>query len=451
MKKSKLSALFSLIYPGLGHFYLGHYIDGIIIGLVTSFLWAIIYKKGMYLTLNSGPKTFAIFIGLLILYFYSIADAYLKSRKKQKQGFPPIVVFIAGVSIWVVFWPVVGRNIVAQYEQYFRRANNLQEYKQTHLTQPLKDKVNFNLKTYVIPGGSCKLDNAMGLAAFLEPQVNLNTFIFYSEPTLFVSGRGNCERYGTGGSDIIAFQNLGYRVYRGTTIETVPPCGVYPTIPPEDNFYFQNYEKAFYFLKQLLSNGIVPIVNVSREPLGLKTSGGDFVILSGFSPEGVWLNEPTQELADKQSKQVNDPFGQVLKHGPRLVSYQTFEDAWSGQFFWHEKVSEPISFQQMFTKNATAAQETPEKIDQIIDFLQTASGTRDYTSETNIAAYVGLSRTLDEKDHTELAQVYKELALLEFNFDTDPPGIFHVDDIIRLLSKEKPLFEKAAKLWSSYD
>ncbi|OGY64674.1 MAG: hypothetical protein A2214_01385 [Candidatus Harrisonbacteria bacterium RIFOXYA1_FULL_48_8] len=80
MKNKKISALLSLLFPGLGHFYIGKYVDGVVFVLGAGLLWyAIWYRSTLLLYLNN-PRSFLVWGGLVFVYLFSIVDSYRKTK-----------------------------------------------------------------------------------------------------------------------------------------------------------------------------------------------------------------------------------------------------------------------------------------------------------------------------------------------------------------------------------
>lgn len=84
MKNPKLTAFLSLLFPGLGQFYLQRWIDGIVFFVATAFLWfvAFVPKTSQVFNFNS-PRSYIFWAGLIFVYAYSIIDAYKKAKQKS--------------------------------------------------------------------------------------------------------------------------------------------------------------------------------------------------------------------------------------------------------------------------------------------------------------------------------------------------------------------------------
>lgn len=80
MKNKNISALLSLLFPGLGQLYIGKYIDAVVFLLGASVLWFAIFRRNYYLMTFDNPKSFLVWGALAIIYLYSIIDAYVKTK-----------------------------------------------------------------------------------------------------------------------------------------------------------------------------------------------------------------------------------------------------------------------------------------------------------------------------------------------------------------------------------
>lgn len=81
MKNKKIAAFLSLLFPGLGHLYLGKYIDAVVFIAATGFLYyAIFVKSYLLLTFQSPAKAVLVFGALIFIYSYAIIDAWKKTK-----------------------------------------------------------------------------------------------------------------------------------------------------------------------------------------------------------------------------------------------------------------------------------------------------------------------------------------------------------------------------------
>ena len=84
MKNNKISALLSLLFPGLGHLYIGKYVDAMVFMLGSGFLWFAIFYRSSYLANFNDLRSFLVCGALAFIYIYAIINAYLKTKKYEK-------------------------------------------------------------------------------------------------------------------------------------------------------------------------------------------------------------------------------------------------------------------------------------------------------------------------------------------------------------------------------
>lgn len=82
MKNKAAAGLLSLIFPGLGHLYIGRYADGVVYLLGTGVLWTVIIIKGSYLFEVGGLRTLIFWGGFAALYLYALVDVVRKVEQK---------------------------------------------------------------------------------------------------------------------------------------------------------------------------------------------------------------------------------------------------------------------------------------------------------------------------------------------------------------------------------
>jgi len=82
VKKNKtLAGLLSLVFPGLGHLYIGRYADGAVYLLGTGVLWAVIVLKGSYLLEMGGLRALVFWGGFMAVYLYALVDVIRKIKQ----------------------------------------------------------------------------------------------------------------------------------------------------------------------------------------------------------------------------------------------------------------------------------------------------------------------------------------------------------------------------------
>lgn len=84
MKNKKLAGLLSVIFPGLGHLYVGRYVDGAGFLLGAATLWGVLAFKGAYLWEVGGWRTVIFGGGFVTLYVYGLVDVLRKGWGRRK-------------------------------------------------------------------------------------------------------------------------------------------------------------------------------------------------------------------------------------------------------------------------------------------------------------------------------------------------------------------------------
>lgn len=80
MKNKKISALLSLLFPGLGHLYIGKYIDGVVFLAGAGILWYAIWYKSTLLMYFNNPRSWLVWGVLVFAYLFSIIDSVRKIK-----------------------------------------------------------------------------------------------------------------------------------------------------------------------------------------------------------------------------------------------------------------------------------------------------------------------------------------------------------------------------------
>lgn len=80
MKDRKVSVLLSLLFPGLGHLYIGSYIDAVVLVIGAGVLWYAFFVKGFSIMAGSNPKSYLVLGALIFVYLLSVFDAYRKTK-----------------------------------------------------------------------------------------------------------------------------------------------------------------------------------------------------------------------------------------------------------------------------------------------------------------------------------------------------------------------------------
>lgn len=82
MKNKTLAGFLSLVFPGLGHVYVGRYADGIGFLLGAGVLWAAFVLKGSYLFEMGGLRALIFWGGFITVYLYALVDIVRKVKQK---------------------------------------------------------------------------------------------------------------------------------------------------------------------------------------------------------------------------------------------------------------------------------------------------------------------------------------------------------------------------------
>ena len=84
MKKNpKIALILSILFPGLGHLYLGQYLDSVVLICSTGFLWyAMLAKTSMALKFDS-PRAYIFWLGFVAVYLIAAISAYKSAKANQ--------------------------------------------------------------------------------------------------------------------------------------------------------------------------------------------------------------------------------------------------------------------------------------------------------------------------------------------------------------------------------
>ncbi len=83
MKNKVLAGLLSLIFPGLGHVYVGRYTDGIGFLLGAGTLWTVIFLKGSYLFEIGSLRLLIFWGGFITVYILALIDVVRKMKQRR--------------------------------------------------------------------------------------------------------------------------------------------------------------------------------------------------------------------------------------------------------------------------------------------------------------------------------------------------------------------------------
>lgn len=82
MKNKKYTCLLlSLLFPGLGHLYLGKYVDGVVFMLGIGFLWYALFAQNSQALNLSSPRSYIFWVGFTVIYIFAFIDCYRKANK----------------------------------------------------------------------------------------------------------------------------------------------------------------------------------------------------------------------------------------------------------------------------------------------------------------------------------------------------------------------------------
>ena len=353
----------------------------------------------------------------------------------MKKTFLMIFLLLSALAVWQL--------VPGHFEYKKDQAYLVQNFKVELPENPLLE-ITQPVKSYLITtGGFCWLMNGAGIANYLEPDIDFDNFVLYGTPTLFMAGRTEAERYGPGLNHIRAFKNLGYAVYLGSTSLQQPPHNVIPDIESENLIYFKNKDQEFLFIKKLLNVGVVPMVFV----------GGDFLGLAGYNEEGVWLTGP--EVAHE--KRPKNMLETVIVDELQFMSYDQFYNKWGNynQFFWFDKTSDRKTITEVYEINKKHALEAPENIKATTGILKNLIAEQSishiYTHDFDTPSVVALHRYFENENNQELAQKYLEIAAIydeaRESLGPNPPRTASAEFLIQLLAEALPFYEEAASMW----
>lgn len=80
MKNKRIAALLSLLFPGLGHLYLGKYVNAAIFIAGATALWYVMVIKGRYLFDILHSRFLLVAAALAFIYLYSTLHAYRQAK-----------------------------------------------------------------------------------------------------------------------------------------------------------------------------------------------------------------------------------------------------------------------------------------------------------------------------------------------------------------------------------
>jgi len=81
MKNKKIVCLLSLLFPGLGHLYLGKYTDGIVFMSGIGFLWYALFAENSQAMNFDSLRSYVFWAGFAAIYIFAFIDSYRKANK----------------------------------------------------------------------------------------------------------------------------------------------------------------------------------------------------------------------------------------------------------------------------------------------------------------------------------------------------------------------------------
>lgn len=362
------------------------------------------------------------------------------------KGLSAKLLLIPGILIFLVliFYIGFGRGIFPNIPEYKKDQAHLSATMKTKLPEKPFPEIRYPIQGYRIPGlgGFCWIESSSGLIKYLEPDIDFDTFIFYGSPTLVVAGRNKNERWGPGLSGSHAFVELGYAAFRGSTNPTHPPQSVFPDIDPRNFIYFKTKKEELDFIKRLVSAQIIPTIGYN----------GDFSTVVGYKKNGLWIVRSDPSQTDREGRNFMTypvPFESTF------ITYKELFDNWGidYQFFWYEKTGSRKPVSEIYAENKKNAQEAPDNLKAVLNFLQNGGRLVDFTYEIDIPSSMALYRYFSKRGNADIADVYLKIAEI-YDLQRESLGLdsrrsqsearkFYIET----LSLVQPLLEKAAVMW----
>ena len=448
MKNKKTAALLSLLFPGLGHFYIGKYVDGAIFLLGAGVLWYALWYKSTLLLHFNNSRSLLVWGALIFIYLFSIADAYRKTKKDNSvsRGLPIKILLIPGVLILsvLIFYLGFGRGLFPNIPEYKKDQAQLTAAMKTKLPEEPLAEIKYPINGYRIPGlgGFCWIESSSGLIKYLEPDIDFDTFVFYGRPTLVMAGRDKNERWGPGLSQTHAMVELGYTAFRGSTNPTHPPQSVFPDIDPRNLIYFKTSAEELAFIKRLVSAQIIPTI----------VYNGDFSTVVGYDKNGLWIVKSDPSQTDKEGRNF---MTYPVPFEPTFITYEELFDNWDFdyQFFWFEKTGTRKSESEIYAENKKNAREAAQNMETVIDFFNQGGSLIDFTYEIDIPSSMALYRYFTKRGEIELANAYLEIAeIYDSQRESLGPDSRRSQSearkfYIETLNKVQPLLAEIAAMW----
>jgi len=364
----------------------------------------------------------------------------------ENKGLSIKTLLVPGLIIILIFGFFIVYKIIPNWIEYKKDQAWLAVNMETKLPEIPLSEIKHPIQGYRIPGigGFCWLESSSGLIKYLEQDIDFDTFVFYGRPTLFMAGRSEKERWGPGLNQIGAFTNLGYTAYRGATDRNWPPQSLYPDIDQRNFIYLKTVKEELFFMKRLISAGIIPTINYN----------GDFSTVVGYDQDGLWI--VASAFAVSQVDTEGTSFMSLpVSYEAELITYDQFfkkNIGMANQFFWFEKTGVRKPEAEIYQENKKNAQEAAQNLQKTIDYIKNGGDLLHFTFTLDIPATISLSRYLGKQGHGDLSKAYLELAKTyeEIRASLGPePGNIDRDSefVVNALIKVKPLLEKISQMW----
>ncbi len=371
-----------------------------------------------------------------------------KKPSNIQPGIPAKFILVAALVILAILFFTVGRKFIGYELEYQNDQKRIISIFDNKLSQAVKEEIKYPIKSFAMPRSPCWLAAGAGVANYLEPDIDVATFAFYGNPTLYMAGRSKNERYGYGLSWIRAFNNLGYTVYYGSTNPEHPPQNVYPDIAPENMIYFKDYDEELAFIKKLLSSGFIPVISAHRRGLGFDDDGGDFVAIAGYDKQGFWLVSP-----DPKEQAIEQPLTNPVQiTEPRFVTNEQFKQVFKGnrQLFWFEKTGERKSLQIVYEENKNNVQEVATNMAKTRDFIIQGGHPYEISGVLEIPAAVSLYNYFKDKNNVlanQYLKVAREQEEIFKSFNRSEVELNKPENLPFVFDKIIPLAQETAEVW----
>jgi len=439
MKNKNISALLSLLFPGIGHFYIGKHLDALVILITAISLWLVGLSSDTHLLTFDNYRSFLVWGGLVFIYLYSFIDAYRKTKQayevknaNQTKGisvkflflsFVPIIVLLSGFYLW----------------------------QRLQFSHPKKHKLN------VVPvlgseetkkhgfrvGGWCWLGGATMLLKNNDPSITFDKVLLYKEGgtsfSLIFMG-GNKQLFGSEyhfstDSQMRAAKNLGYKAH----LRIKNPLIVLGGEQWQIKNWIKNAKQMRADVKTFFLTPINEIKYMVSQGYPVFTDsipcGKDFNVIEGFEKNNLYVITP-------------EPFefGLIDPKGTCMVPFPNFY-----RILWYTKEWDAKSDAELLSLLKWHAQLAPINMRAFVTFMQ-ADKNMDISITFNQLYVVRnvAANFLEKLGHKDLAKGYRQSAQLmaKVNFPAEKQGQRRTE-ITNALQKIADLEESFYPKWPS--